>query len=396
MNEALLVRRLLAGKKLQNILAAAVMALCVALAVSVLLLAAGLHGGLTQATRPFPLLLGAKGSPNQLVLNSVFLKDQPVGNIPYAKLEELRRNGNVAQALPLCFGDNYRGYRLVGTEKEIFQFRGVGAAEPWLQLAQGRAFGAPGEAVLGAQAARRTGLQVGDTFASVHGVAAVPGGKAHTGRYKVVGVLQPANGPYDNAVLVDVESVWRQHRHEDGAAEERQITAIVARPRGYAEAMQLAAVYSKDAAVQLVFPAKIVIELFAVMGNVEKLLQMLSWAVIGLALLIIGGSLYWLILGSARQQGVMRALGATTAQINRLYFYVGMTLVVAGLAAGLLAGHGVYALLAHELRGGAGLYLPFTFLPEEAFLCAVVLALGACGSWLPIYLLGRRDVANYL
>lgn len=395
MNNGLLVRRLLAGKRLQNILAAAVMALCVALAVSVLLLAAGLHSGLTQAAKPFPMLMGAKGSPNQLVLNSVFLKDQPVGNIPYAKLAELRRNKNVAQATPLAFGDNYRGYRLVGAERDIFQLAAVGESAPWLQLAQGRAFAGEGEAVLGAEAARGTGLKLGDTFASVHGVTVAPGGRTHAGRYKVVGVLREVNGPYDSAVLVDIQSVWRQHKYES-AAEERQVTAIVARPRGYAEALQLSASYSKNSGVQFIFPSKTVIKLFAIMGNVEKLLQLLALAVTALALLIIGGSLYWLMLGSLRQQGVMRALGATTAQINRLYFALGMTLVAAGLVGGVLLGHGVYALAGRLLRESAGLYLPFTILPAEGVLAIAILALGAFCSWLPVYLLGKRDVAEYL
>lgn len=394
MNEGLLVRRLLAGKKLQNILAASVMALCIALAVSVMLLAAGLHGSLTQAARPFPLLMGAKGSPNQLVLNSIFLKDQPVGNIPYAKLEELRRSGKVTQAVPLGFGDNYRGHRLVGTEKEIFQLKGVGAAKPWLALAEGRAFAGIGEAVLGAEAARRTGLKLGDSFASVHGVADAPQGRTHQGRYQVVGILQPVNGPYDGAVLVSMESVWRQHRHEGG--DERQVTAIAIRPQGYAEALQLAALYSKDREAQLIFPSQTIIELFAVMGNAEKLLQALALAVMALALLIIGGSLYWLLLGSVRQQGVMRALGAAAGQVNRLYFRLGMTLVAAGLLAGLLAGHGIYALAGQALRRSAGLYLPFLLLPEEGLLAAAVLLLGAFGSWLTVYLLGKRDAADYL
>lgn len=318
-------------------------------------------------------------------------------------MSELRRNKNVAQATPLAFGDNYRGYRLVGAERDIFQLAAVGASAPWLQLAQGRAFAGEGEAVLGAQVARATGLKPGDTFASVHGdtfasvhgVTAAPGSKTHAGRYKVVGVLQEVNGPYDSAVLVDIQSVWRQHKHGN-ADEERQVTAIVARPRGYAEAMQLAASYSKDSGVQFIFPSKTVIQLFSIMGNVEKLLQLLALAVTTLALLIIGGSLYWLMLESLRQQGVMRALGATTAQINRLYFALGMTLVAAGLVGGLLLGHGVYTLAGRLLREGAGLYLPFIILPAEGALAIVILALGAFCSWLPVYLLGRRDVAEYL
>ncbi len=71
--------------------------------------------------------------------------------------------------------------------------------------------------------------------------------------------------------------------------------------------MQLAASYGKNRDVQVIFPSKTVIQLFSILGNVEKLLQFLSMAVLVLALLIIGSSLYWFVLGSQRQQAVMRA-----------------------------------------------------------------------------------------
>ena len=80
MHEYTLIKRLLFSRPLQNLLAVIVMALSIAAAVNVLLLANGLHGAMVQASRPFPMLMGAKGSPNQLVLNTVFLKDQPIGN----------------------------------------------------------------------------------------------------------------------------------------------------------------------------------------------------------------------------------------------------------------------------------------------------------------------------
>ena len=92
MSKWLLVRRLLAGRPLQNSIAVLVMAFSVALAVCVLLVSSGLHDGLVQAAKPFPMLMGAKGSPNQLVLNSVFLKDQPVGNFSYDEVVKLRGN----------------------------------------------------------------------------------------------------------------------------------------------------------------------------------------------------------------------------------------------------------------------------------------------------------------
>ena len=318
MNKNLLVYRLLLGKKLQNSVVALIMALGMALAVIVLLLANGVHQSMVQAAKPFPLLMGAKGSPNQLVLNSVFLKDQPVGNISYSVLEELRQSKAVEQAIPLGFGDNYRGFRLIGTEKEFFELNLLGAKqEHWLQLAEGRAFADEQEAVLGAEAARLSGLKLGDSFASVHGLVANANSKDHKEKYKVVGILKPVHGPYDQGIFVPMESIWEHHSHGKADAP-KEVTAIVIRPTGYAASMQLAASYSKHPAVQVVFPAKIVIQIFSILGNVEKLLQMLNYAVLAMALLIIAGSLYWFALCSAHQQAIMRALGGTTRQVVSL------------------------------------------------------------------------------
>lgn len=409
MSRLRLIWRLLSGRALQNSLAAAVMALCVALAVCVLLLAGGLREGLTQAGKPFPLLLGAKGSPNQLLLNSVFLKDQPVGNISYQQVERLRANKNIVQATPLAFGDSFLGLRIVGTEEEIFRFSGVGAAQPWLQLSEGRAFTTGQEAVLGAEAARLSGLHIGDSFSSIHGVTPTAQSRGHK-PYKVVGILKPLDGPYDSAILVPLASIWAAHAGHGGAHKaeqaaavsahgaepEREVTAVVIRPSGYANALQLAASYAKDRDVQLLFPSKAIIQLFSIMGNVERLLQLLSAAVIVLALVIIGSSLYWFVLGSRRQQAVLRALGASQRALAQLYFQLGLTLVTGGLVSGLLLGHGLYALLALAVRQGANLYLPPLLLPVEGVLALAVLACGALCSALPAYLLARRDAAAEL
>lgn len=395
MNKNLLVWRLLLGKKLQHGIVICIMALGVALATTVLLLAEGMHGSMVQASKPFPLLMGAKGSPNQLVLNSVFLKDQPVGNFAYDEVESLRRSKAVEQAIPLAFGDNYKGLPLVGTEKELFGMKPLGQQEPWLKLAQGRAFSGEQEAVLGAEAARLSGLRLGDSFASVHGMVNHANGKAHSIRYKVVGILQPLHGPYDKAVFVPLTSVWQQHRH--GAEQEREVTAALIRPTGYAAAMQLAGSYSKHTSVQVVFPAKIMIQLFTIMGNVGKLLQALNLAVVALALLIIAGSLYWYALCSGHQRAIMQAVGASVGQVIDVYFRVGMSLVTVGLGLGVALGHLLYYALGSALQSSAGLYLAQRLLMEEGLLVAAVLLLGACCSWLPAYwTAAHSDIAEQL
>lgn len=401
MSEILLIRRLLAGRPLQNLLAVIVMAVSVALAIGMLLMSAGLHGSLVQAGKNFPMIMGAKGSPNQLVLNSVFLKDQPIGNFSYAKVLELRKNRNVEQAIPLGFGDNYRGFRLVGTEKEIFSFHGIEkGSNNWLQLSEGKIFEQPFEAVIGAETAAKTGLKIGDTFASVHGVTATANSKSHSEKYKVVGILKPVQGPYDSAVFVSMESIWHQHNHSSinktQDKTQQEVTSVLIRPSGYAQSMQLAAQYSKDRDVQIIFPSKTIIELFSVIGNIEKVMQIFTAAVLLMALLIIGSSLYWFVVGSAYEQGIMRSLGATAKQIMYLYFKLGITLVSIGTLLGLVLGHGVFQFVSYLLQEKVGLYMQVGFISEEAVLLAAVFVFGAVCSIIPAYLSGRKDIVESL
>ncbi len=395
MSDFILLRRFLAYRRIQNALAAAVTAMSVALAVTVLLLVQGLHGGVVRAAEPFPMLMGAKGSPNQLVLNGVFLQDEPMGNIDYREVAKLREDPNAAMVVPLGFGDSYRGFRIVGTENEIFDMRGISAKSAWLRIAEGRAFAGPHEAVIGAQVAESSGLKIGDKFSSIHGTAHSVNSSVHDGQFTVVGILSPLRGPYDASVLVSMESLWLAHSHGVHGGE-REVTAAVIRPAGYAQAMQLAAQYAKDAGVQIVFPSKIVVRLFYIMGNVEQIMRLFSWGVITLALIIIACSMYWFVIGSAREQSVMRALGATKDDVSAINFEIGLTLVTCGTALGAALGHAAFACLGTALQNRTAVYISAGFMPEEAVLLAAVLTCGALCSWLPARLSAGRGASDSL
>lgn len=363
-------------------------------------MSAGLHDSLVQAGKNFPMVMGAKGSPNQLVLNTVFLKDQPIGNFRYTKVLELRNNTNVEQAVPLGFGDNYKGFRLVGTEKEIFTFHGIEKdRKNWLQLSEGKFFQQPFEAVIGAETAAKTGLKVGDVFASVHGVASSANSRKHEEQYKVVGILKPVQGPYDSAIFVSMESIWHQHNHgsqRHAGNEQQEVTSVLIRPAGYAQSLQLAAQYNKDRDVQVIFPSKTIIELFSVIGNIEKVLQVFTAAVLLLSLLIIGSSLYWFVVGSVYEQGIMRSLGATAQQIMYLYFKLGMTLVGVGTLLGVALGHSGFQAISYLLQDKVGLYMQAGLVKEEIILVAAILLFGAVCSIIPAYLASRKDIAEIL
>jgi putative ABC transport system permease protein len=156
------------------------------------------------------IVIGAKGSRLQLVLCNIFHIDNPTGNIKYAKTKFLNNHLFVDKAIPLSLGDNYQSYRIVGTTHEYVElFKG--------EIAQGKLWEEPLEAVVGYSLAKKFYLKVGDTFAGGHGL----GESTHSHDdmlYKVVGVLERSHTVLDNLVLTSLESVWLVHSGEDHQA----------------------------------------------------------------------------------------------------------------------------------------------------------------------------------
>ena len=137
-----------------------------------------------------------------------------------------------------------------------------------------RAFEAPFEAVLGARMAAMTGLKVGDTFKTSHGMVEIPGSKGHAQEYKVVGILKPVNGPYDQSILTDIKSIWAAHAGHGAAVQ--GVTGMLIKPAGYAQALAVLSQYRNNKEMQVVFPSQTIIELFSVMGDAEKVLQIIA------------------------------------------------------------------------------------------------------------------------
>jgi len=171
-----------------------------------LLLTTALDERLRRDAAGIDLVVGAKGSPLQLVLSGIYHVDVPPGNIPLAEVDTLRADPLIAEVVPIAMGDSFRGAHIVGTEPT---FLGLYHA----RLAGGALWKAPMEAVLGADIARQSGLAIGARFAGSHGLA--EGGEVHADNpYRVVGVLQSAGTVIDRLVLTGVESVWKVHEHE--------------------------------------------------------------------------------------------------------------------------------------------------------------------------------------
>jgi len=185
-----------------------VLLLTISVAMLVLLLQLGSQANdrFERDARGVDLVVGSKGSPLQLILSSVFHVDQPTGNIPLSSLELLRSDPAVARAVPLALGDNFRGYRIVGTDEtfaDLYQ----------TEVAQGRAFDGEYEALLGAAVAAETGAGLGQKFIGSHGFDLdETGEQGHDhAPYETVGILAPTGTVVDRLILTSVESVWGAH-----------------------------------------------------------------------------------------------------------------------------------------------------------------------------------------
>ncbi|MEM6280369.1 MAG: ABC transporter permease, partial [Verrucomicrobiota bacterium] len=163
----------------------------------------------------FDLIVGGKGGSLQLVLSCLYHLDVPSGNVPYSDYERLRRDSRVKWAAPVGLGDNYAGYRIIGTEAHFFELMDR-EGQPFFQFLEGGLFQDRFEVVLGSEVARTTGLSIGDTFAGTHGLMEVAGSEVHEEfPYTVSGILAPTETTQDRAIFGTLASVWEIHETED-------------------------------------------------------------------------------------------------------------------------------------------------------------------------------------
>ena len=176
---------------------------------------------LDNNSKNIDLVVGAKGSPLQLILSSVYHIDNPTGNIPLAELEPLRQNPLVQLAVPLSLGDNFKGHRIVGTDSSFLAIYDT-------KINDGRIWQKNFEVVIGEQVAKKNNLKIGDQINSSHGLS--KDGHSHDEHpFTIVGILKHNNNVTDNLILTNLESVWDVHGishdhtdHETAAQKEKR------------------------------------------------------------------------------------------------------------------------------------------------------------------------------
>lgn len=185
------------------------------------------------------LVVGAKGSPLQLILSGMYHIDAPTGNIPIAESKAFLnpRHPLIKKAVPLSLGDSHRGHRIVGT---TYDFLDLYQAE----IAEGKRWEAPLEVVAGASVAQKLGLRIGDTFKSSHGLIEDEDLiHADADAFRVVGILKPTGSVADQLLLTSNESLWVVHEHHAGHSEP---AAVAAEQQAAASTGEVPAAVSQD------------------------------------------------------------------------------------------------------------------------------------------------------
>ena len=389
MNALTLAWRALRHKPLASSLNLLLLAIGIAMMTFLLGVSSQLEEHAERDARGIDLVVGAKGSPLQLILSSVYHADIPTGNIPAGALATLAAQPLVDSVIPLALGDNFHGFRIVGSTTALARHYGA-------QLAQGQLFTQPMQAVFGARAARETGATLGASFAGAHGLA--PGGELHAhAPYTVVGILQPTGSVLDRLILTPVASVWQVHEtdpdEQPAAAPERELTAVLVRYASPLAAIYLPRWVNGQARLQAAQPAFEAARLFKLLGVGLDVLRAIAAGVLLVAALSLFVALYGALEERRTDMAILRTLGASPSKLLRLLLAQGLLLSLAGAAIGWLLGHAGIAAL--EWLQPLDLQ-PWRIAAGEAWLPVIAVAVGLLAAAIPAARAYRTDIAATL
>ncbi len=390
----------LRARKLQSSLCILAIACGITLLLSVSLLFTASEKGLRANAGNIDMVVGAKGSPLQLVLSTVYHADIPTGNITMHDMEAIERNPQVRSVIPLAIGDNYKGYRVVGTT----------TAYPVLykaQLSSGVMMKSTFDVVAGANVP----LDIGTEFAATHGFSA-DGGDVHNDHmYKVVGKLKPTGTSIDKLIITPFESVQESHahhhheekhsEHEHSQADEddAEITALLVEVKSPAALMNLPRQINESEHTMASVPSHVIARTMKSANMGKDSVIILGGIFLSLAVLML---LSVLASGLAQRKydiAVLRVLGASSGVVTRTVMYEGLILGFMGSFFGVVMGHILAYSVACMLPLTHSLFLPVALLQpalSDAYFLAGGIACGVIASILPCVMAARADTASTL
>jgi putative ABC transport system permease protein len=433
----------------QRALASSLTALSVALGVALMVTVLVINGVVTrmfsQSATGYDLVLGAKGSPMQLVLNTMYFMDRPIENLPYKFYLKVKANKAVEHAIPFALGDTTSDarFRIVGTIPEFFdvEYLPGSGKRPGkkFQFQSGGVLAKPFDAVIGARVANAYGWKVGDEFPVAHAGNVED---IHAERFKVVGVLAPTGTPNDRAVFVHLQGFYHIPGHEKPKAEaeqkekllrgeadgdllttnpaasatsdpsaaarplvpgelpdeQKEVTAILVRMKHLSLGPIFRSQVNKGITAQAANPLEEILKLLRnVVGNVRTMLVVMTVLIIIVSGVSIFVSIYNSMSDRRREIAVMRALGARRSTVLSIILAESILLCLGGGLLGLALGHGLVFAAAPYVEARADVLInPWSFEWIELILLPALIVLASLVGLLPGLTAYRTDVAKSL
>ena len=388
-------------KPLNTILSVILLTSSVAIITTLILVEKQFEEKFTSNIEDVDLVLGAQGSPLQLILSSVYQVDSPTGNINYDSAKVWMNNPYVEKAIPLAFGDNYRGYKILGTSHDYL-------AKYKAKLAEGKLFEKNFEVVVGSEIAQKLNLKIGDEFYGSHGDAEE--GEVHENyAYKVVGIASKTGKVVDNLILCTIPTVWQMHHgheeipahgeeghiHEEGDEHQKadltldepnmEITAVLLKIRNQMAKLTWQRVVPQNTKMQAASPAFEVNRLFGLFGIGVTALQYLAYGI----MLISGISIFIALFNTLKERKVefalMRVNGARRFQLLKVVMIESLLLCVVGFIFGTILGRVALSMLSNSSEEDFKMsFNPYEFLwQKEGALFLVTLFVGFIAALIP-------------
>ncbi|MEM6766165.1 MAG: FtsX-like permease family protein [Bacteroidota bacterium] len=405
----------LAAKPLSTALSLILLMLGVSIISLLLLLDKQLQNTFDKNVRGIDMVVGAKGSPLQLILASVYHIDAPTGNIPLKEANMLVRNPLVETAIPLAYGDNFKGYRILGTDTSyVHHYEG--------KLAEGEPWDKDFEVNIGSLVASRLGLAVGSSFYGSHGVSGEMADVHDENAYIVKGIFEPSGTVLDQMILTNVSSVWSIHDHEgedheeedsdheaegedhegegsdhEAEEEEKEITALLLKFRSPLGNVTLPRIINENTSMQAALPAIEVNRLIGLLGIGIETLRALAIAIIVISGISVFISLFNSLKDRKYELALMRTMGASRGRLFIMIILEGLMLAILGFILGyVLSRIGMMVMQNFVATTYKYEFTSVAFLPEEWLLLGVTLLIGLLAAIIPAFQAYNTDISETL
>ena len=370
------------------------------------------------------MVVGAKGSPLQLILSAVYHIDSPTGNISVEDAKKIKNNRMVGSSIDLLYGDNYKGYRIVGTEQKFLDLYKA-------KIKEGRKWEDPFEVVVGSKIYSKLNINIDDELVSSHGLRET--GEEHADQlFKVVGLLEPSNSVIDQLIVTSPQSIWdlhddhdhggedheeehdhehdeehdhdhdEEHDHEhdeehDHEHDDKEITAMLIKFKSPMNIIQFPRQINEDTNLQAAVPSYEISRLFKLFGFGIETLTYLAYLII----IVSAFSLFINLFNSMRERkyemALIRTLGSSRRQLSMMIIFESLILTTIGFFIGLLVSRLGVMFVSSLMEESLNYNLKsFGILNEELWLLGLSIFIGLISSIIPALQVYNLNISETL